>query len=68
MLPAASVLKWPETPTVHGVIHMKIASNTNQTASAKKWPMTLMAAFTTKRPVTPSALVGSSRGPQKLYP
>jgi len=63
MLLAASVLKWPETPTGHGVIHMKIASNADQTGwqhQLKKRPMTLMAAFTTKRPVTPSALVGSS--------
>ena len=31
MLLAASVLKWPETPTVRGLIHMKIASNADQT-------------------------------------
>ena len=30
MLLAASVLKWPETPTVRGAIHMKRASNANQ--------------------------------------
>ena len=31
MLLAASVLKWPEMATVHGVIHVKIASNADQT-------------------------------------